>query len=94
MDMGFGDETHLQELVTDRETWYVVVHAVARSQMIERLNWTELNTIDYLDRIPCIPPQALPHDLLNTQKFQTPNWLNYNNKKSFLYQKLVWNSST
>ena len=38
MDMSLGK---LQELVTDREAWRVVVHGIAKSQT-ERLNWTDI----------------------------------------------------
>ena len=42
MDMGLGG---LLELVMDREAWHAVTRGVAKSQMTEWLNWTELNWI-------------------------------------------------
>ena len=40
MDMGLG---RLQELVIDREAWRAEIHGVAKSDMTERLNSTELS---------------------------------------------------
>ena len=45
MDMGLGE---LWELVMDRETWYALVHEVAKSRTWLS-DWTELKAFDYVD---------------------------------------------
>ena len=40
VDMGLCG---LQELVMDREAWHAAVHGVTELDMIEQLNWTDLN---------------------------------------------------
>ena len=40
VDMGLCG---LQELVMDREAWHAAVHGVTKLDMIEQLNWTDLN---------------------------------------------------
>ena len=46
MDMGLS---RLQELVMDREAWCAAVHAVAKSDRPEWVNWTEL--IGYISNL-------------------------------------------
>ena len=46
---GITDSTDIslskcQEMVKDREAWRAAVHGVAKSEVIEQLNWTELLT--------------------------------------------------
>jgi len=47
--------SRLQELVMDREAWGAVIHRVAKSDMTERLDWTELMTTKktWPDRLFC-----------------------------------------
>ena len=42
----------LQELVMDREAWPAAVHGVTELDMIERLNWTELETFPWFSAHP------------------------------------------
>ena len=48
MDMNLG---RLPETVENREGWWATVHGVSESDMIEWLNWTDVNFVSFLEII-------------------------------------------
>ena len=54
MDMSLSE---LQEIVKDREAWYVAVHAVAKS--CTRLGDSNNNEVFYMFVICCLAPQRI-----------------------------------